>query len=215
MHIPSPSREDRRNVLLDAIKDIQLAALVLPAGGGFEASHLPMLVREGSNGELMLEGHVSRANPLWRLSLATAALAIFQGPQAYIHPGWYPTKKRDGRAVPTWNYIAIHVHGLVSAIEDQHWLTRHLEALTSHNETHRPEPWLISDAPEQFIGSLMKGIVGLQLKVERIEGNWKMAQKQPLENRLGASRGLAASDRAIDREVGVLIATAASAATDS
>ena len=209
MHIAPPSREERRDVLVQAISDIQFAALVVTANGGIEASHLPMLVRERSDGRLTLEGHVSRANTLWRLSSATAALAIFQGPQAYIHPGWYPTKRRDGRAVPTWNYIAIHVHGVVSAIEDQDWLNRHLETLTKRNEEHRREPWLISDAPEEFIGGLVKGIVGLQVEVERIEGNWKMAQKQPLENRLGAAHGLAASERAADREVGSLIAAAA------
>ncbi len=210
MHIAPPSREERRGVLLDAINSIQLGALVLPTGDGLEASHLPMLVREEQDGSLLLEGHVSRANRLWRLTSGSPALVIFQGPQAYIHPGWYPTKKRDGRAVPTWNYIAVHVHGPVTAIEDHDWLNGHLDRLTKRNEEHRRKPWQISDAPSEFIESLMKGIVGLELRVERIEGNWKMAQKQPLENRLGAARGLAASERAGDWEVSSLIASAAS-----
>lgn len=168
-----------------------------------------MLVIEGPKGAMVLEGHVSRANPLWKLSSETPALAIFQGPQAYIHPGWYPTKKRDQRAVPTWNYIAIHAHGLLTAIEDKSWLTRHLEELTARNEDNRPEPWSIPDAPEDFISALMKGIVGVRLEIDKIEGNWKMAQKQSLENRLGAAHGLAASARAADREVGALIAAVA------
>jgi transcriptional regulator len=161
-----------------------------------------MLVQERVAGEMVLEGHVSRANPLWKLSRQTPALAIFQGPQAYIHPGWYPTKKQDGRAVPTWNYIAVHVHGSVSAVQDEKWLEEHLQELTLRNEAARREPWAISDAPPDFIGALMKGIVGLRLTISGIEGNWKMGQKHPLENRLGAARALAASERHADQEVG-------------
>lgn len=209
MYIAPYSREERREVLLQAIQGIHFGVLVAPSIGALEASHLPMLVREDAGGETVLEGHVSRANPLWKLCNHTQALAIFQGPQAYIHPGWYPTKKRDGRVVPTWNYIAIHVHGTLSAVEDGSWLGRHLEELTEHNEHPRPEPWSISDAPADFIRSLMKGIVGLRLKVGRIEGNWKMAQKQPLENRMGAAHGLVASASAADQEVGALVAALA------
>jgi transcriptional regulator len=206
MYIAPHSREERREVLLRAIHDIHFGVLVVSSIGALEASHLPMLVREEAEGEIVLEGHVSRANPLWKLCDQTPALAIFQGPQAYIHPGWYPTKKLDGRAVPTWNYIAVHVHGALSAVEDGSWLARHLQELTARNEDHRPEPWSISDAPADFIGSLMKGIVGLRLKVRRIEGNWKMAQKQPLENRIGAAQGLAASASEGDQEVGAIVA---------
>lgn len=207
MYIAPHSREERREVLVAAIQEIHFGAVIVSHGGGMEASHLPMLVREESAGALVLEGHVSRANLLWKLASDTPALAIFQGPQAYIHPGWYPTKKRDGRAVPTWNYIAVHAHGVMTAVEDGSWLTRHLEELTERNEGQRPEPWSMSDAPADFINALMKGIVGLRLTINKIEGNWKMAQKQPLENRFGASVGLAASPRASDQEVGTLMAT--------
>lgn len=139
MYIAPQSREERTEVLHQAIHDIHFGVVVASSGGSLEASHLPMLLREGPGGEMALEGHVSRANPLWKLSNATPAVAIFQGPQAYIHPGWYPTKKRDGRAVPTWNYIAVHVHGRLSAVDDGRWLARRLEELTARNEGHRPE----------------------------------------------------------------------------
>jgi transcriptional regulator len=209
MYIAPHSREERRGVLLSAIQDIHFGALVVSHDSGIEASHLPMLVREEPGEPPILEGHVSRWNPLWRLISDGPALAIFQGPQAYVHPGWYPTKKRDGRAVPTWNYIAVHAHGNVTVVEDRSWLTRHLAELTEHNEGHRPEPWSMSDAPADFIGALMKGVIGLRFTINKIEGNWKLAQKQPLENRLGAAAGLAGSARASDREVGALMATVA------
>lgn len=133
MFVAPPSREDRRDVLLQAVRDIHFAAVVVAPGGVFASSHLPLLVKETGNGDVLLEGHVSRANDLWRQSRDTPALAIFQGPQAYIHPGWYPSKQRDGRAVPTWNYIAVHLTGVISANEDETWLRRHLEELTATN----------------------------------------------------------------------------------
>jgi transcriptional regulator len=130
---------------------------------------------------------------LWKASDKTPALAIFQGPNAYIHPGWYPSKQRDARVVPTWNYIAVHAHGALTPVEDQAWLRQHLEELTARNETHRAQPWSVSDAPADYVHRRMQAIVGLQLHVSAIEGNWKMAQKQPLENRLGAADGLSSS----------------------
>lgn len=208
MYIAPPSREERHDVLISAIRDMQFGALVRPDGEGLEACHLPMLVQQEADGTWVLEGHVARVNPIWK-DAPGRALAIFQGPQAYIHPGWYPTKQRDGRAVPTWNYIAVHAHGALSAVDDRGWLARHVEALTRRNEEDRLEPWSIADAPAAYIDAMINGIVGVRLAIERIEGNWKMAQKQPLENRLGAADGLAGSARHEDRAVGAIIAAAA------
>lgn len=208
MFVAPPSREDRRDVLLQAVRDIHFAAVVVAPGGVFASSHLPLLVKETGNGDVLLEGHVSRANDLWRQSRDTPALAIFQGPQAYIHPGWYPSKQRDGRAVPTWNYIAVHLTGVISANEDETWLRRHLEELTAANESGRAEPWAIDDAPPEYVAALIKGVVGLQIRVETIEGNWKMGQRQPLENRLGAAQGLAASPHAADQQVAAAMTAA-------
>lgn len=205
MYATSPSREERTEILAEAIRRIRFGALVLAPDGGLVASHLPMNIR--ACGEtLILEGHVARANDLWRAADGVPALAIFQGPQAYIHPGWYPSKARDGRAVPTWNYVAVHAHGPVRALEDEAWLRRHLDELTAHNEADQAEPWAVHDAPADYIDRMLKGIVGLEMRINRLEGAWKMGQRQPRENRIAAAEALAASDSAGDREVGAIMA---------
>lgn len=202
MYTSPTTREDRQEVLVAAIRSIQFGALVVMSGDGLSASHIPMLVREGPDGAVELEGHVARPNDLWRVAQSgVRALAIFQGPQAYIHPGWYPTKKADGRAVPSWNYIAVHAHGTLEAVEDGAWLRSHLSDLSDLNEAGRPEPWALIDAPEDYLAAMMGAIVGLRLRVGRLEGNWKMGQKQRLENRLGAIDGLLASASTEDQDV--------------
>jgi transcriptional regulator len=206
MYASSTTREDRQDVLVAAIQGIKFGALVVVTADGLSATHIPMLVRELRNGVVELEGHVARPNDLWRIAQSgVPALAIFQGPQAYIHPGWYPTKRVDGRAVPTWNYIAVHAHGKLETVEDPIWLRSHLTDLTDMNEADRPEPWTLTDAPEDFLEAKMRAIVGLRMRVDRFEGNWKMGQKHPLENRLGAIDGLSASAITEDQDVAMVM----------
>jgi transcriptional regulator len=213
MYAPPTTCEERPDVLVAAIRSIRFGALVVAAGDGLSATHIPMLVRQGPDGVVELQGHVARANHLWRVVQKGApALAIFQGPQAYIHPGWYPTKQADGRAVPTWNYIAVHAHGRLEAVEDAVWLRAHLNELTDVNEAEQREPWALTDAPADYIEAMMRAIVGLRMRVERFEGNWKMGQKHALENRLGAIDGLMASARAGDQEVAAVMRGLLSAA---
>lgn len=206
MYASPTTREDRQDILIAAIRDIGFGAVIAMTADGLSATHIPMLVRQAANGEIELEGHVARPNEMWRIAQSgVQALAIFQGPQAYIHPGWYPTKQIDGRAVPSWNYIAVHVHGRLEAAEDPAWLRSHLSDLTDINEASRAEPWALSDAPQDYLDAMMRAIVGLRLRVDRFEGNWKMGQKQPVENRLGAIAGLSASAHASDRDVAAVM----------
>lgn len=197
MYAPKQFREERREVLLSAIGSIRLAALVASSEHSLDAAHLPMIAREEGDA-LLIEGHVARGNPLWRMiGDGVPALAIFQGPQAYVHPGWLATKRETGKAVPTWNYVAIHAHGHVAINDDPAWLLRHVEELTRLTEAGRPEPWALSDAPDGYIDQLVRGIVGLTLKVARLEGVWKMIQHHPEANRAGVIEGLA-STRELD-----------------
>ena len=192
MYAPRQFREERQEVLLGAIRAIQFGALVVPVAAELEAVHLPMIVREGAGG-IVLEGHVALGNPLWKAATAgTAALAIFQGPQAYVHPGWYETKRTTGKAVPTWNYVAVHVRGRLSIERDPAWLRDHVTELTRVNEAERPAPWAISDAPDDYIAAMLQAIVGVRLEVGSIEGVWKMIQHHPEANRLGVIAGLRA-----------------------
>lgn len=197
--------ETREDVLLDAVAAIGLASLVVVRDGVPEAVSLPMIAIQDGDG-WVLEGHVARANPLWRLAEGgCAALAIFQGPHAYVHPGWYPTKREHGKVVPTWNYVVVQAHGSLSVTHDSDWLVAHLTRLTDAKEAGQAEPWSIDDAPADFIQGLQRGIVGLTLRVARLEGVWKIAQHHPEPNRRGVIAGLAASDKAVDRAMATVM----------
>jgi transcriptional regulator len=200
-------REERPDVLAQAIREIQLATLVTAtSGAGYHASHLPMVLKRDGD-RFVLEGHVARANEHWTVLRdgPRASLAVFQGPQAYVSPSWYESKRRHGKVVPTWNYIAVHAHGALATVEDEGWLLDHLNDLTRANEAGREHPWAVTDAPEDFIRNLARGIVGLRLVVERLEGSWKMAQHRPEGDRLGAIAGLSASARPGDAAVAAVM----------
>lgn len=191
MYLPSHFEERRPEVLRVLIERHPLGTLVTTGPGGLEANHIPFLYdpEPGPHGTLL--AHVARGNPVWRETGAGAeALVVFQGPQAYISPSMYPTKKEHGRAVPTWNYMVVHAHGRLRAIEDPAWLRALLERLTARHEAGRPEPWSLSDAPGDYLEKMMQAIVGIEIPVSRIVGKWKVSQNQPAENRAGVVAGL-------------------------
>jgi transcriptional regulator len=189
MYVPQQFREERRDVLVAAMRDIQLAAIVTQDAEGPCATHAPVVVREEGD-ELLLEFHVARQNPHWHLA-GQKSLAMFQGPQAYIHPGWYQSKAEHGRVVPTWTYVMVHAHGTLAAMESEAELLAHLNQLTSRNEAGREEPWAVSDAPQKYIQGMTRAIVGLRMKVERLEGSWKLNQHKSDGDRTGVQAGLA------------------------
>jgi transcriptional regulator len=139
-----------------------------------------------------LRGHLSRANTQWRdYTPSVEALAIFSGPQHYITPSWYPEKQETGKVVPTWNYVVVHAYGYLKVIEDREWLMAHLARLTGIHEAGSSVPWKITDAPADYIASQVKGIVGLEMAIERLEGKWKVSQNRSEQDRSGVARGLA------------------------
>ncbi|MDF2639170.1 MAG: hypothetical protein K0R64_2154 [Novosphingobium lindaniclasticum] len=207
MYAPKQFREKRPEVLVSAIRSIQFGAVVAPSANDLEAVHLPMVVQEGPEG-FVLEGHVAVGNLFWKIAAGGAAgLAIFQGPQAYVHPGWYETKKATGKAVPTWNYVAVHVRGRLSIERDPTWLRNHVAQLTSVNEAGRAEPWAVSDAPDDYIKAMLKTIVGIRLEIGAMEGVWKMIQHHPAANRLGVIAGLSAEDNSGAQAVAAIMET--------
>lgn len=185
MYIPDMFREDRTETPHDAVRTIGFATLITE---GLEANHLPMLLQEGANGQV-LRGHVARANPVWKKGDG-AALAIFLGPHAYVSPNWYPSKAETGKAVPTWNYIAVHAHGPIRWVEDADWLRTHVGALSAAHEAGRDVPWMISDAPMAYIDSMLRGIVGFELAIETLEGKYKLSQNREPADYAGAREGL-------------------------
>jgi len=201
MYIPNQFRESRFDVLVQAMRDIRFASLVTVDGGEYHASHVPVVVNETA-GVLTIEAHVARPNAHWRvLEEPRVSLAVFQGPQAYVSPSFYASKREHGKVVPTWNYVIVEARGRLEAITDEAWLTDHLNVLTNQFEAGRPEPWALSDAPEDFITKLSRAIVGLRLTVESLEGSWKLIQHKPEADRKGTIAGLSASNREADRAI--------------
>ncbi len=193
MYCPAHFAESRPEVLHALMREYPLATLVTMGDDGLNADHIPLQLETAADGALTLRGHVARANPVWKsASIGTPALAIFRGPDAYITPSWYPTKREHGKAVPTWNYAVVHARGPLRFIEDAHWLRAQVEALTRQQEGAFAEPWAVSDAPADYIEKMLTAIVGLEITVTSLEGKWKVSQNQPEENRCGAARGLQA-----------------------
>jgi transcriptional regulator len=191
MYIPRANQEDRVPVLHKLMEDQPLASLITMGSSGLFASHIPMVLEQ--NGALgLLKCHVSRANTQWRDHSPTVqALAIFSGPQHYITPTWYPEKQETGKVVPTWNYVVVHAYGFLKVIEDSEWLRAHLKKLTSIHEAASPVPWKIGDAPADYISSQMKGIVGMEMTIDRLEGKWKLSQNRSERDRDAVASGLA------------------------
>jgi transcriptional regulator len=194
MYLPSHFAEDQVPVLHDAIRRSGLATLFTAGPGGPDASHVPMLLdpEPGPLGTLL--GHVARANPQWRgATPGLRALAVFLGPDAYVTPSWYPTKARTGEVVPTWNYVAVHAHGPVAFFDDPKRLLALVTRLTDAHEAVRERPWAVSDAPDRYVAAQLRGIVGFELRIERLEGKWKASQNRSAEDRAGVRGGMGAA----------------------
>ena len=191
MYIPQAFREARVPVMHGLMEAHPFATLISASSSGLVASHIPMVLERAGSELGVLRGHVSRANPQWREFVPEVeALAIFSGPDHYITPSWYPEKAETGKVVPTWNYAVVHAYGRVRVIEDGEWLRQHVTALTDVHEAEMTNPWKVTEAPERFVGSLVKGIVGLELTVTRLEGKWKASQNRSERDQLGVAEGL-------------------------
>ncbi|MHC5652685.1 FMN-binding negative transcriptional regulator [Stappia sp. ICDLI1TA098] len=190
MYAIEQSRETRREVLLAAIREIGLCTLVTGAGG-LAATLVPLAIRERAGGTLSLVGHFARANPHWRgVGAGIEALALFQGPHAYVSPGWYATKRETGKAVPTWAYVAVEARGTLRLIEEPERLRQVLAELTHDRESGRPAAWSLDEAPADYLAALMRGIVGFELEVSTLSGVWKLNQAKPAADRQGTADGL-------------------------
>jgi transcriptional regulator len=199
MYIPKANEEKRVPVMHELISSQPFGSLVTLGASGLFASHIPMVLEQDGSEFGTLKGHVSRANTQWRdlsssippkLTPEIDALAIFAGHHHYISASWYPGKKEDGKEVPTWNYVVVHAYGPLKAIEDPVWLRAHLESLTDANEAGSANPWKVSDAPEEFIRQQMKGIVGLEMSIRRLEGKWKVSQNRDERDRRAVTEEL-------------------------
>ncbi len=202
MYLPSAFRQDDLAELHAQMQASPFALLTSAGAAGVQASHLPLLLApdEGEFGTLY--GHFARANPHWRdLQGGTEALAVFSGPDAYISPGWYPAKAEHGKVVPTWNYIAVHARGPVELIEEPERLLQIVSRLSDQHERGREQRWAVSDAPREYLDSMLRAIVGFALPIRRLEGKWKLGQNRSAADQAGVRDGLAASPSPGDREL--------------
>jgi transcriptional regulator len=192
MYIPHANQEDRVPVIHKLMEDQPFASLITMGTSGLFASHIPMVLGRDDTPFGHLKGHISRANQQWKeFSPSIEALAIFSGPQHYITPSWYPEKLETAKVVPTWNYAVVHAYGHLKVIQDSEWLMAHLESLVNIHEASFPVPWKIGDAPSDYVASQVKGIVGLEMVIERLEGKWKVSQNRSEQDRVGVAEGLA------------------------
>jgi transcriptional regulator len=206
MYLPTMFREDRLELLSALIRARPLATLVAHGPGGLSVDHIPMLFDAASG---RLRGHIARANPLYgELEHGAAAVAVFHGPQHYISPSWYPSKREHGRVVPTWNYAVVHVHGVLRRFEDRAGLLQIVRDLTDAEESAMPEPWSVDDAPAEFIDGMLGAIAGVELAIGRMEGKWKMSQNRPPADRAGVRAALCQSSGSDAQEMASLIARA-------
>ena len=167
------------------------ANLVTLGNEGLDATPLPLMLdpTDGPQGSLI--GHIARANPQWRTTdVLHDALAIFSGPDSYITPSYYETKRLTGKVVPTWNYVTIHARGRISFFQDPEALLALVRRLTARHESERLAPWAVSDAPADFIQSQLRAIVGVRLEITALTGKWKMSQNRSPADRAGVVAGL-------------------------
>jgi transcriptional regulator len=181
------------------------AALVSGGSAGLCATHLPTVLKdEGPFG--LIECHLARANPHWKeLAEGNEALMIFQGPEAYITPNWYPAKAQHGKVVPTWNYAVVHAYGRPEVMQDSDWLRPHVAELTARQERNEAKPWALSDAPETYIEVMLRGIVGFRFGITRLEGKWKMSQNREMKDREGVATGLGKRGDGDDLEMAEIV----------
>ncbi len=193
MYLPPAFREDRIDVLHDTMRRPGLVTLVTLTSDGLIASHVPMLVDSEPAPYGTLLGHLASPNPQGRGAVpGSEALAIFHGPDAYITPSWYETKRQTGKVVPTWNYIAVHAYGPISFFDDRTRLLEIVTRLTKRQEQTRSHPWAVTDAPDDFIETMLRGIVGFTIPITRLEGKRKMSQNRPAQDVIGVIDGLTA-----------------------
>lgn len=191
MYVPKSFEAPSQEAMHDVIRRYPLATVVTQGEAGLTANHLPTTFEPAVGPLGSLRCHVARSNSMWReCSGDTQALAIFQGPDCYVSPNWYPSKAETGEVVPTWNYIAVHAHGNIRIIDDRDWLRSQVDKLTQHHETAFPRPWSLSDAPASYVEKMLKSIVGLEFTIMRIEGKWKLSQNRSEPDRAGVVAGL-------------------------
>jgi transcriptional regulator len=204
MYQPSAFREERLETLHALIRAHPLATLITTGTDGLIANLVPFIFAD-TGGKGTLRAHIAKANDqVDALKAGAETLIVFHGPEAYITPSWYASKKEHGRVVPTWNYAVVQVRGTPRIVDDSDWLRAQIGALTAAQEDRRSKPWKVTDAPEPFIEGQIKAIIGVEIPVLTIEGKWKVSQNRSVADREGVYQGL--HDEGLNEEMAKLVA---------
>ncbi len=197
MYIPDHFRESRIELLQELVDRHPLATVVANTADGLTANHIPLRSSLRPDGTGTLRGHIARGNTLWRqLEPDAPVLVLFVGADSYVSPNWYPSKREHGKAVPTWNYAAVHMQGRIRFIDDSGWLRAFVTALTDTHEQPREHPWRVTDAPGDYIDGMLRAIVGFEITVFSTRGKFKGSQNRSAADRAGVNAALRAEGRA-------------------
>jgi transcriptional regulator len=197
MYQPPHHREDRLDVQHELIQNHPFGLLISTGADGLLANAIPFLLQVALGPIGTLEAHMARANGQWRDIDGQRVLVVFQGPQSYVSPSFYETKRETGKVVPTWNYAMVQVRGIARLRTDSAWLEKQIQVLTTQHETGRTPSWAVSDAPRTYIESQLRGIVGVEIEIASIEGKWKVSQNRPEADRKGVADGLSQTNPAM------------------
>lgn len=206
MYLPAHFNETRLAVMRALMRARPLSTLVTHCGSGLIANHVPVQTLDDPAPLGSIRGHIARANPLWQEYRAeTQALAIFQGPHAYISPSFYPTKAKTGEVVPTWNYAVVHASGTLRFVQDTTWLRDFVAGLTRTHEAPRSMPWKIDDAPAPYIEKMLSLIVGFEFSIVSLTGKWKVSQNRSQADQEGVIQNLQHADDADSHEIAAML----------
>jgi transcriptional regulator len=207
LYLPAHFNETRPDVMRALMRSRPLSTLVTQCESGLVANHVPVQTLDEPAPLGCIRGHIARANPLWRDYRAdTQALAIFQGPQVYVSPSYYPSKANTGEVVPTWNYAVVHASGTLRFIQDTTWLRDFVAGLTATHEQQRATPWKIDDAPAPYIDKMLSLIVGFEFSISALSGKWKVGQNRTRADQQGVIRSLQSADDANSHEIATMLA---------
>jgi transcriptional regulator len=207
MYLPAHFEESRPEVLHELVRTHPLGLLITLGPAGLQANPVPfMLDASADGGATVLRAHVARANPVWREARSDVeSLVVFQGPQAYISPSLYPTKAATGKVVPTWNYVMVQARGTLRVVDEAPWLHALVRRLTDKHEATRAAPWAVSDAPADYVDTMLRAIVGIEVTLSALTGKWKVTQNRNQADREGVAAGLRAqADEQGDAQAGAM-----------